>query len=537
MKRHGYVMCAIAAAALLGCGQETLGPVDIIDQDASLLPTLPDSPADRAVGIGSSVTLQWKGASGNQSAVYTVLLDTVLPPAARHASGVEDTVLVVSDLRRAVTYYWQIVATDTAGESDTSDTWAFSTAFADQDSIPFNMTSTISAFSIDASGRHWFANAYSGGLQAYASPSSEPVRFYDTIPFARIKEYGAATYFLGENDYWVASSAGADPSKGRAIDGDIAGALRDIALGANDAVWAVTDKGAGRRMDGEWLTWNNSDIPAGGARCIAIDGTENQTEFAGVWLGLDRGFATLSYRDTLIEDTIQDSTWRYLDREEADSIALIVADLDSLAETYLDSVGLVESVDVAITVDTLFAIDTIITTMTLILNQDDNTIVDTVWKNDTVLTVDSVRIDSVITPEYREFVSSRDSVIVYTEYDTSWTVTADLARRMTVAAVGPNGTIWMGAGDGALIEIDPATGAYTVHDLGIVSAIRAIAFGDDNTVWLGSDTDGFVRFRGESVTVYSTQNASIPGNNVPSIDIANGSVYIASSKGILTFRE
>jgi hypothetical protein len=87
-------------------------------------PTGP-SPADGATSVNASATLQWTACSLAQT--YDVYLDTSATPAL-WAAGVTGTSLSVS-LTAGTTYYWRIVARNSAGATAGS-TWSFTTKAA-----------------------------------------------------------------------------------------------------------------------------------------------------------------------------------------------------------------------------------------------------------------------------------------------------------------------------------------------------------------------------------------------------------------------
>lgn len=84
------------------------------------------APANAATGLSTSVTLSWNAASAATS--YDVYLGTTAAPLL-FKSGVAATSYTVPTAA-GTTYYWNIVAKNSAGASAPSTTWTFSTAAA-----------------------------------------------------------------------------------------------------------------------------------------------------------------------------------------------------------------------------------------------------------------------------------------------------------------------------------------------------------------------------------------------------------------------
>ncbi len=413
MKLQVYAAIVVGVAVLMsGCGETTLGPISTDVEDVSIVPSLPERPRDRATGVGKQVTLQWRAAMVEEVA-YTVLVDTALPPAAVEAENIDDTALTVDGLPRASTYFWRIVA-KSEDRVDSSDIWSFSTGFADEIVTP--MPYSISAFASENNGRIWLAVEF-GGLISVDAGSRE----WDIAdPVARIRTVRDSLYFFSGEDYWAINEGGNSLKKGVALDDALKGDIYDFAYDAVGNPWFITEKGVGRRKDTTWLVWANSDVGSElSATSIAVESSANQNaELAGVWIGLDAGFARLNAGET----------------------------------------------------------------------------------------------------------------------DTSWEITA-LPAEVTCAVVH-GGSVWMGCENGDLVEIDPANGEHTIHVTNATTEIRGITPGADQTLWLGTVGNGFVRYRDGKPKVFATANSSIPGDYIASIDIGpDGSVWVASNKGIIAFQE
>lgn len=126
----------------------TTGPVwsftTLASTAAPQPPTVPTSPSpsDGAAGLGTNVTMTW---SDSGATAYSVSLGTTNPPPVV-ASGLTAASYTASSLAPGTTYYWQVVASNSAG-STSGPVWSFSTA------------ATLS------SGTVWTVNA-GGDLQA-----------------------------------------------------------------------------------------------------------------------------------------------------------------------------------------------------------------------------------------------------------------------------------------------------------------------------------------------------------------------------------
>jgi len=84
------------------------------------------SPADAATGVSTSPTLTW---SSTNATSYDVKFGTANPPTTTVSSGQAAASYAPAGLANSTTYYWQIVATNTAG-STTGPVWSFTTAAA-----------------------------------------------------------------------------------------------------------------------------------------------------------------------------------------------------------------------------------------------------------------------------------------------------------------------------------------------------------------------------------------------------------------------
>jgi len=103
------------------------------------------SPLDGGLGIGLSTTLSWTGGDLDtaDNVTYSILLATNSTPTTPLVSGLSAENYSISGLSEGTNYYWQIIATDNNGATNTSDVWSFTTQEPDSSNTPPHMPSTL----------------------------------------------------------------------------------------------------------------------------------------------------------------------------------------------------------------------------------------------------------------------------------------------------------------------------------------------------------------------------------------------------------
>ncbi|TGE23825.1 hypothetical protein E5K00_01005 [Hymenobacter aquaticus] len=88
------------------------------------------SPADRATGQASRVTLRWRVSDpdkGDSLRSDVVLFESNSTDRRQLLSSARDTTVTVTDLKYNTTYFWQVTVRDKAGETVRGDVWSFQT--------------------------------------------------------------------------------------------------------------------------------------------------------------------------------------------------------------------------------------------------------------------------------------------------------------------------------------------------------------------------------------------------------------------------
>jgi len=95
------------------------------------------------------------------------------------------------------------------------------------------------------------------------------------------------------------------------------------------------------------------------------------------------------------------------------------------------------------------------------------------------------------------------------------------------------GTAWIGASWGlGKLSSDSLIQGYA----GIHNEIFSIAISKNDTLWIGTNGSGLVKFNGQSYTVYDTSNSGIPGNIVFDMKFdSHGNLWLATEKGVAKF--
>lgn len=86
------------------------------------------SPTNGATGVSTSPTLSWNASSGATSYRLQVSTSSAFSTLTIDQSGITTTSLAISGLASGTIYYWRVNATNSAGTSDWSSVWSFTTA-------------------------------------------------------------------------------------------------------------------------------------------------------------------------------------------------------------------------------------------------------------------------------------------------------------------------------------------------------------------------------------------------------------------------
>jgi len=111
-------------------GATTTGPVWSFTTSHNQAPNTPSfpSPDNEAVDQADILTLSWIGGDPDGDTVrYAILFASVNPPNVFVSSNQNDTSYVTRTLASDTTYFWQVVSTDSYGDSATGPVWSFST--------------------------------------------------------------------------------------------------------------------------------------------------------------------------------------------------------------------------------------------------------------------------------------------------------------------------------------------------------------------------------------------------------------------------
>lgn len=126
-------------------------------------------PATEATNVSNAVTLRWQGAESrrNDTLRYDVyLFESFNGQKKKVADAIQDTSVQVTELKYNTTYFWQVVTTNSNGNSSNSEVWSFKTA-----SLP-NL-------------RYFFAREVDSNYDVYASDGTTSNTFRLTTSFAR----------------------------------------------------------------------------------------------------------------------------------------------------------------------------------------------------------------------------------------------------------------------------------------------------------------------------------------------------------------
>jgi ligand-binding sensor domain-containing protein len=101
--------------------------------------------------------------------------------------------------------------------------------------------------------------------------------------------------------------------------------------------------------------------------------------------------------------------------------------------------------------------------------------------------------------------------------------------------------LWVGTIGGGLVKLNKSTGEFIIYDKWNSKLpdnyVMAIAIDKGGNKWIGTYTEGFVKFDGVNWIVYNTSNSGLPSNDVRAIAIdAQGNKWIGTGfEGLAKF--
>ncbi|MDP3150218.1 MAG: FISUMP domain-containing protein [Ignavibacteria bacterium] len=138
MKKVVYFLL-VSLLLFASCKKDASNPVNTDTVPAP--PTLA-SPTDTSSNIAVPVVLTWKESSGSKSYTLQVSASSSFSSFVFNKSDITTTTQRVPDLNYLAVYYWRVSATNSAGTSDWSKVWSFTTtgeaALVPQLSLPAN---------------------------------------------------------------------------------------------------------------------------------------------------------------------------------------------------------------------------------------------------------------------------------------------------------------------------------------------------------------------------------------------------------------
>jgi uncharacterized protein (TIGR02145 family) len=138
MKKVVYFLL-VSLFVFTSCKKDASNPVV-----ADTIPAVPilSTPTDTSSNIAVPVVLTWKESSGAKSYTLQVSASSSFSSFVFNKSDITTTTQQVPDLNYLAVYYWRVSATNSAGTSDWSKVWSFTTtgeaAFVPQLSLPAN---------------------------------------------------------------------------------------------------------------------------------------------------------------------------------------------------------------------------------------------------------------------------------------------------------------------------------------------------------------------------------------------------------------
>jgi outer membrane protein OmpA-like peptidoglycan-associated protein len=113
-------------------------PAPVEKPAAPALPLPPElvTPANGATGVATNPTLTWNASSGATSYRLQASTDPTFALTTADQTGVTTTSYSLSGLATGTTYYWHVIATNSAGSSAYSTTWSFTTTAPPPPTVP-----------------------------------------------------------------------------------------------------------------------------------------------------------------------------------------------------------------------------------------------------------------------------------------------------------------------------------------------------------------------------------------------------------------
>lgn len=129
----------VSLLLFVSCKKDTSNPVNT---DAVPAPPTLVTPQDTASNVVVPIVLSWKESSGAKSYTLQVSASSSFSGFVFNKSDITTTTQQVPDLNYLAVYYWRVTATNSAGTSDWSKVWSFTTtgeaALVPQLSLPAN---------------------------------------------------------------------------------------------------------------------------------------------------------------------------------------------------------------------------------------------------------------------------------------------------------------------------------------------------------------------------------------------------------------
>jgi outer membrane protein OmpA-like peptidoglycan-associated protein/opacity protein-like surface antigen len=116
----------------------TPAPAPVAKPAAPALPLPPElvTPANGATGVATNPTLAWNASSGASSYRLQASSDPTFASTTADQSGITTTSYSLTGLGTGTTYYWHVIATNSAGTSAYSTTWSFTTTAPPPPAVP-----------------------------------------------------------------------------------------------------------------------------------------------------------------------------------------------------------------------------------------------------------------------------------------------------------------------------------------------------------------------------------------------------------------
>ncbi len=142
------------------------------------------SPANGATNQSSTPSLAWS-ASANATA-YDVYLGSSNPPGLYAGNRLGSPELVAPALNAGTTYYWNVVAKNSAGSAPASSTWSFTTTASLPAQVTLTSPANGAAFQPITPTLNWSASSYAQLYDLYLGTSNPPGLYAQNLPGASL---------------------------------------------------------------------------------------------------------------------------------------------------------------------------------------------------------------------------------------------------------------------------------------------------------------------------------------------------------------